>query len=64
MARVEEESMTMATPIEQRGYAHPDALVSTDWVEQHSNWQESLLIVTADHGHMLNILRPEALCAQ
>jgi len=25
----------MATPIEQRGYAHPDALVSTDWVEQH-----------------------------
>jgi thiosulfate/3-mercaptopyruvate sulfurtransferase len=35
MARAEEESMTMATPIEQRGYAHPDALVSTDWVEQH-----------------------------
>src|SRR5215831_10344388 len=29
--------MTMATPIEQRGYAHPDALVSTDWVEQHLN---------------------------
>jgi thiosulfate/3-mercaptopyruvate sulfurtransferase len=27
----------MATPIEQRGYAHPDALVSTDWVEQHAN---------------------------
>ena len=27
----------MATPIEQRGYAHPDALVSTDWVEQHLN---------------------------
>src|SRR5713101_4434340 len=25
----------MATPIEQRGYAHPDVLVSTDWVEQH-----------------------------
>jgi len=25
----------MATPIEQRGYAHPEALVSTDWVEQH-----------------------------
>ena len=22
-------------PIEQRGYAHPEALVSTDWVEQH-----------------------------
>ncbi|MDQ3214324.1 MAG: sulfurtransferase [Acidobacteriota bacterium] len=25
----------MTTPIEQRGYAQPDALVSTDWVEQH-----------------------------
>ena len=25
----------MATPIESRGYAHPDALVSTDWVQQH-----------------------------
>src|SRR5215208_1599674 len=27
----------MATPIEERGYAHPDVLVSTDWVEQHLN---------------------------
>jgi len=27
----------MATPIEERGYAHPDALVSTDWVEKHLN---------------------------
>ena len=27
----------MATPIEQRGYARPDVLVSTDWVEQHLN---------------------------
>ncbi len=25
------------TPIEQRGYAHPDVLVSTDWVAQHLN---------------------------
>jgi thiosulfate/3-mercaptopyruvate sulfurtransferase len=25
----------LASPIEQRGYAHPDVLVSTDWVEQH-----------------------------
>jgi thiosulfate/3-mercaptopyruvate sulfurtransferase len=25
----------MATPIEERGYAHPDVLVSTDWVGQH-----------------------------
>ena len=27
----------MSTPIEQRGYAHPETLVSTDWVEQHLN---------------------------
>ena len=25
----------MATPIEQRGYAHPESLVSTEWVGQH-----------------------------
>lgn len=35
--------------------------VITDWVEDHSNWDESLLIVTADHGHYLNIDQPEAL---
>jgi thiosulfate/3-mercaptopyruvate sulfurtransferase len=26
---------TMATPIESRGYAHPEALVSTQWVAEH-----------------------------
>ena len=35
--------------------------VATDWVEQNSNWQESILIVTADHGHYLVLERPEAL---
>ncbi|MCA9236652.1 MAG: alkaline phosphatase [Planctomycetales bacterium] len=35
--------------------------VITDWVEQNSNWDESLLIVTADHGHYLIIDRPELL---
>lgn len=35
----------------------------TNWVEQHSNWQESLLIVTADHGHYLVLDRPELLIA-
>lgn len=35
--------------------------VITDWVEKHSNWQESLLIVTADHGHYLVIDQPEGL---
>ena len=33
----------------------------TDWVEHHSNWQESLLIVTADHGHYLTLDQPEIL---
>ena len=32
-----------------------------NWVEQHSNWNESLMIVTADHGHYLVIERPEML---
>jgi alkaline phosphatase len=26
-----------------------------DWVETHSNWDDSLMIVTADHGHYLVI---------
>jgi alkaline phosphatase len=38
--------------------------VITDWVEDNSNWQESLLIVTADHGHMFNLTRPEALVGE
>ncbi len=38
--------------------------VVTDWVERHSNWGESLLIVTADHGHYLNITQPDALCGR
>ena len=33
----------------------------TDWVERNSNWQESLMIVTADHGHFLVLDRPELL---
>ncbi|MBS0263009.1 MAG: alkaline phosphatase, partial [Planctomycetes bacterium] len=43
-----------------------DAAVKTitNWVEKHSNWQESLLIVTADHGHYLVIEKPEALIAK
>ncbi len=35
--------------------------VITDWVEKHSNWDETLLIVTADHGHYLVLDRPELL---
>ncbi|MBD3676041.1 MAG: alkaline phosphatase [Planctomycetaceae bacterium] len=35
--------------------------VVTDWVEEHSNWQESLVIVTADHGHYFFMTKPDAL---
>lgn len=40
-----------------------DAAVKTitDWVDRHSNWDESLLIVTADHGHYLVLEKPELL---
>jgi alkaline phosphatase len=33
----------------------------TDWVEANSNWNESVVIVTADHGHYLFLDRPEQL---
>ena len=33
----------------------------TRWVEKNSNWDESLLIVTADHGHDFHLKKPEAL---
>lgn len=35
--------------------------VITDWVEKNSNWKESVLIVTADHGHYLVLNGPEML---
>ena len=40
-----------------------DAAVKTitDWVEKNSNWKESVLIVTADHGHYFNLTKPEVL---
>jgi alkaline phosphatase len=37
--------------------------VVTDWVERHSNWNETVLIVTADHGHYLVVQKPELLAA-
>ncbi|MCA9055024.1 MAG: alkaline phosphatase [Planctomycetaceae bacterium] len=33
----------------------------TDWVEQNSSWDQTVLIVTADHGHFLVLERPELL---
>ncbi len=32
-----------------------------DWVEANSNWDESVVIVTGDHGHYLVVDDPEAL---
>jgi alkaline phosphatase len=33
------------------------------WVEEHSSWDEAVLIVTADHGHYLVLDDPKALAA-
>ena len=33
----------------------------TDWVEKNSSWDETGLIVTADHGHYLVLEKPELL---
>ncbi|MCA9246455.1 MAG: alkaline phosphatase [Planctomycetales bacterium] len=35
----------------------------TDWVEQNSSWDETVMIVTADHGHLLVLDDPAALIA-
>jgi hypothetical protein len=32
-----DQGVTMSAPIESRGYVHPDVLVTTEWVAQHSN---------------------------
>jgi alkaline phosphatase len=37
--------------------------VVTRWVESLSNWDDSLLIVSSDHGHYLVIDDPQALAA-
>lgn len=33
----------------------------THWVETNSNWDDTLVIVTADHGHMMNLADPKRL---
>lgn len=33
----------------------------TNWVEENSSWDDTLLIVTADHGHYLVLEKPEML---
>jgi thiosulfate/3-mercaptopyruvate sulfurtransferase len=44
--------MPDTVPIESRGYAHPDALVSTDWVAEHLNDPE-VRIVESDEDVLL-----------
>ncbi|QDT04705.1 Alkaline phosphatase 4 precursor [Rubripirellula lacrimiformis] len=36
-----------------------DAIVS--WIEHNGGWDDTALILTADHGHYFNLHRPEAL---
>lgn len=35
-----------------------------DWIERKNAWKESLVIVTADHGHYLNLVHPESLVSE
>ncbi|MDE2506736.1 MAG: alkaline phosphatase, partial [Planctomycetota bacterium] len=43
-------------------YSGEDAVRAIiDWVEKHSDWNESALVVAADHGHYLVIDDLEAL---
>lgn len=35
--------------------------VVTEWVEKQSSWHETVMIVTADHGHFLVLEKPELL---
>ena len=42
-----------------------DAFVAiTKWVEENSNWDETCLIVTADHGHMMVLDDPSVLTGE
>jgi alkaline phosphatase len=46
------------------GAVHSGELAITvilDWIKTHSNWDESALIVSADHGHYLVVDDPSAL---
>lgn len=33
----------------------------TDWIEGHGGWDQTVVLVTADHGHYLVLEQPEAL---
>jgi thiosulfate/3-mercaptopyruvate sulfurtransferase len=40
------QSIPAVTPIEKRGYAHPEVLVSTAWVDQHLSDPKVRLVVS------------------
>lgn len=44
------------------GEAAIDVIIK--WVEKNSNWNDSAMIVTADHGHMLRINNIKAIAGQ
>jgi thiosulfate/3-mercaptopyruvate sulfurtransferase len=46
------EAAGQVTPIEDRGYAHPDVLVSTDWVAQHLD-DDDVRLIEADEDLLL-----------
>jgi thiosulfate/3-mercaptopyruvate sulfurtransferase len=46
------ENVAMSDKIEARGYAHPEVLVSTDWVEQHLN-DPSVRIIESNEDTLL-----------
>ena len=35
--------------------------IIVEWVEKNSKWDESIMIVTGDHGHYLHLDQPELL---
>ncbi len=36
-------------------------LAVTNWVETHGGWENTVLIVTADHGHYFHLVQPEVI---
>ena len=34
---------------------------ATEWIEANGGWEDTIVLLTADHGHYLNLKKPEAL---
>jgi alkaline phosphatase len=34
---------------------------ATDWIEANGGWKDTILLLTADHGHYLNLRKPEVI---